>query len=176
VVVATETVYRIKRGSTIPQRDAAVLAEGIAAVAARHEGTVSPPELVDAARPKDATLHRFFEWDNKMAAEQWRLWWARHLLNSVEKRIVYRKADADAPAEPRHVRFMHSVHIARDDGVVERRYAPLELVIKRRDLLAEVIENAEREIHGWQRRYRDYRELPNFPERLGRVLDILEDD
>lgn len=70
--------YRAPKGVT-----AETAADELAAIHERH-GALTPPVVVDAARPKDAPLHNVFEWDNKKAAESYRIDQARHLIRAVE--------------------------------------------------------------------------------------------
>lgn len=49
-----------------------------------EHGTLTPPLVVDEARPEDAPLHPVFEWNNETAAEQYRLVQARTLIRTVE--------------------------------------------------------------------------------------------
>lgn len=49
----------------------------------KQTGSLTPPVIVDAARPKKSPLHRYFEWDNSRAAERWRIQQARLLVCSV---------------------------------------------------------------------------------------------
>lgn len=43
-------------------------------------GAISPRDVVDAAQNDQSPLHPYFEWDNKRAADNWRLDQARRLL------------------------------------------------------------------------------------------------
>lgn len=52
------------------------------------DGTVTPEQVVEAARPDDAPLHGEFNWDDASAAHQHRLDQARTLIKSV--RLVIR--------------------------------------------------------------------------------------
>lgn len=47
-------------------------------------GEIQPSVVVSEAKPKRSVLHPVFEWDDTKAAEQHRLWQARHLVRSVQ--------------------------------------------------------------------------------------------
>lgn len=49
----------------------------------KERGSLTPPVIVDAARPKRSPLHRYFQWDDSKAAESWRIQQARLLVCSV---------------------------------------------------------------------------------------------
>lgn len=76
-------------------------------------GQLTAPDVVDEARSSRSILHQYFQWDDKEAAEQYRLDQARHLVAS----IVIVQADG---GDVRPVRSFVSV----DTG-----YEPLEVVM-----------------------------------------------
>jgi hypothetical protein len=76
------TVYRFKpwaRLSGDPQQ----VGEEIERIRQDAGGTVSSRAVVEAARPDDAPLHRYFEWQDGDAAEKYREIQAAHLLRSI---------------------------------------------------------------------------------------------
>lgn len=80
--------YHPVPGSALSPTDAAVVGP---AVERLKQGTKEPPKLsavVDAARPRGSSLHRFFEWDDGKAAQKFRIEQARWLVRSV--RVVVR--------------------------------------------------------------------------------------
>jgi len=46
----------------------------------RRHGLLDAETVVAEARPKNSPLHRYFDWDNKVAGERWRLEQARQLI------------------------------------------------------------------------------------------------
>ncbi|MFA6917027.1 MAG: hypothetical protein WC222_11560 [Parachlamydiales bacterium] len=53
----------------------------------KHE-KLTPEVIVEESKNINAVLHNYFDWDNKKAAERWRLDQARHLINNVEIEIT----------------------------------------------------------------------------------------
>lgn len=53
------------------------IVEELKRIAAENGGILRPRDIVDEARVPDSPLHRCFEWDDSVAAEQYRLWQAR---------------------------------------------------------------------------------------------------
>lgn len=49
----------------------------------KGDGGLSPQTLLDASRPEDTVLHNEFEWDDTIAAEQFRLRQAGHIIRSM---------------------------------------------------------------------------------------------
>lgn len=48
-----------------------------------REGRLSAKGLLDESRPEDAPLHKEFEWNDGVAAENWREHQARHIIGSI---------------------------------------------------------------------------------------------
>lgn len=59
------------------------IADRLARIAERNNGTLTPDAVVADARDKSSPLHTHFEWDDSEAAKQWRLEQARSLIRSV---------------------------------------------------------------------------------------------
>jgi hypothetical protein len=79
----------------------------------KKQGKVRPGDVVEASRSKNAPLHEYFEWNNAVAAEQYRLQQARQLINHM--RIEFVEAAGSAPVVER-VWFSASESTATDDG------------------------------------------------------------
>lgn len=47
-------------------------------------GEITPEQVVEDARPVDSPLHPYFEWNDSLAAHNWRIEQARRLLQSFE--------------------------------------------------------------------------------------------
>lgn len=60
-------------------------------------GKITPQQIVDAARNEDSPLHRFFEWDDDKAAEQYRLDQARTLLRSCQVEVTVSDRKVQVP-------------------------------------------------------------------------------
>ncbi len=54
-----------------------------------RSGTLTPQEVVEAARDEGTALHECFTWDDGEAAERWRLEEARELIRSVRIEVHY---------------------------------------------------------------------------------------
>jgi hypothetical protein len=52
------------------------------------DGTLTPTEVLDAARNPDSLIHECFEWDDEKAADSHRLSQARALIRSVDLVII----------------------------------------------------------------------------------------
>lgn len=119
-----------------PQKIGAALAQ----IAEQQKGRLTPPAVVEAARNNRHPLHRHFEWDDKLAAESFRLEQARTLIRSVA--LV-----GDGEADPAPAFLSVS-----DKGGTS--YRALGDVLDSADLQNSVLAAAERDLAAFERRYR----------------------
>ena len=85
---------------------------------------ITPPMVVDAARPEQSPLHPAFEWRDDLAAEQYRLYQARSLIRTVQ---VDRVDESE-----KKVPFVHCPLPSSKQG----EYHPLDVVVSRPDMYA----------------------------------------
>jgi len=82
-------------------------------------------DVVNESRPKEAPLHPAFEWNDGVAAEEWRTHTARNLIRSVK--VVLDK----------HQSQTAYVNVVNETG--KRNYQPMEVVVSRPDLYANAV-------------------------------------
>ena len=99
--------------------------------------------LVDVSKPKDAPLHDAFEWDNKVAGNEWRKHQARNLIHSLM--IV------QEDREPIKMYF----NLER----TEPEYKSINLILENEDDYHKMMENALREMRAFQMKYAKLQEL-----------------
>lgn len=117
----------------------------LAKIAEQQKGRLTPPAVVDAARDNRHPLHRFFEWDDALAAEGYRLEQARTLIRSV--RIIREDDEEPAPA---------FLSIADKGGT---SYRALQEVMDNADLQSSVLQAAERDLAAFEKRYRSLADI-----------------
>lgn len=100
-------------------------------------GSLTPANVVEAARPADAPLHDRFEWDDSVAAEAWRRDQARELIRS------YRVTVKESETGPVTVRGYVSVRGEESPSPV---YEPVEDVLADDFQRAMLLRELEREI------------------------------
>jgi hypothetical protein len=103
--------------------------------------------VVEDARPPEAALHPAFEWDDTVAAEEFRKAQARQLIGAVVVAV-----NSDEPE--RLIRAFVVVNEAGEDS-----YEAIAMVMEDANLRQQVLARAMREFQQWQTRYRDYVEL-----------------
>jgi hypothetical protein len=127
--------------------DPQTIGETLAGLAVEHGGHLKPDDVLQAAADRRSYLSQFFTWDDKEAAESWRLNEARALIRSVE--VV----EAEAPNEERKRAFLS---ITDTQG---RSYRPVQQIEADPRLQALVLAQAIKDLRAWQRRYRDLRDI-----------------
>lgn len=147
-------VYQFKPGSRLsadPQT-AGQMCESLAA-----SGGLTAKRLLDANREATAPLHDEFEWNDALAAENYREQQAGHIIRSL---VVVRENEHASP-----VRAFINVQ----DTV--REYKPLALVVRSFDLSEQMIEAARRDLEVFKQKYITLTELAPVFKAIDAVFD-----
>ena len=107
-------------------------------------GELTAENLLDENRPEDAPLHKAFEWNDSIAAEEYRKSQARHIINSL---ITI--AEPDMPP----VRAYMNVELSSPD------YKPIWILLSNMDDYANMLNTALREFRAFEAKYRNLSEL-----------------
>src|SRR5690606_20827102 len=129
--------------------DAQVAGETLEAIREKA-GAITPHNVVDESRPSNAPLHPYFEWDDTVAAEQWRLEQARGLIQSVV--VVF----SEGPAVGRETRAF--VSLSRENSPTPAYY-PIAVALSDEDMRRRVVANALAELKEWRKRHSELNEL-----------------
>lgn len=108
-------------------------------------GQFTAQDVVDYARPKASPLHKYFEWDDTKAADQYRLDQARRVIQLV----VIRVGDSE-------VREFQNVFVKEED---RRMYVRTDKAQRSTDLWQQVLDAALNEANAWARRYETLSQL-----------------
>lgn len=84
-------------------------------------GELPPKDVVDRARDRQSVLHSYFEWDDKVGGEKYRLQQARHLISQVRVKIHTPTAVLEAPRFIRDPELPAQVQGYRDVQKSQRR-------------------------------------------------------
>lgn len=104
---------------------------------------LTPQNLVDASRPKDAPLHNEFEWDNEIAAEEFRRTQARLLISNLSI-VIDEKSQ-----EPIRAFFSLQPGFRKNSGLYEGTITIMNDSEKRKKLL----DNALRDLEAFKKKY-----------------------
>lgn len=145
----TPNKYQWKRGRSHPA-DAQIVGDAIDAIV-ETEGRCTPQHLVEKAKPKAHPLHNLFTWDNATAANQWRTYEARNIINSV---VVMSSENVDNPPPA----FISVGHVGATLEFGEG-YRPFSIVMGHPQFQKEALTEAMGRLHAVRRRYESIAEL-----------------
>lgn len=145
--VAGSTVYRFKGGSRF-KVDAQIV--GNACEELEKQGNLTAKALVDVARDEENPLHEAFEWDDTIAAEEYRKVQAGQLIRSIE--VVYTKEQK----EP--VRAFLSISSPRN----AQPYQSARTLLSDENTRAIVLKNAVSELKAFKHKYQTLQELADI--------------
>lgn len=114
-------------------------------------GSFTPEALVYKASDKKSPLHKYFEWDDRIAAHAYRLGQARNLVLAI---------GFDNSGE--FTRAFESVVINNN-----RLYVPMSEIEKSPDLIDQVLESILRELLFWKAKHQRYKDV------FGGVFDAI---
>lgn len=123
-------------------------------------------EMVDYARNNpNSELHKLFEWNDEIAAEQYRNQQARDILRFLKITVV---DDETKNKEKTMVRYFVST------GKLDGTYKKTETVFKNATEADRVLENMKRDAENFINRYKAYSNLnPNIPSAIAALQAVL---
>jgi len=122
------------------------IGEALAKISEQEKGRLNPKAIVDAARSNRHVLHKHFEWDDGLAAEQWRMEQARSIVQSIH--IEHEDTESGVARA--------FLSIRDKDGV---SYRTIEEVMGSADLQSKVLASAERDLLAFESRYRSLNDI-----------------
>ena len=125
---------------------------------------VDAQRIVEEAASPLNPLHEAFEWDDSVAAQEHRLWQARHLTGSLQFRTTL--------TDNRQITGRMFVQIPKPEGGQRRDYTLTEFALSQTDLRASVLRTALLELAAFRRKYADLSELAQVIQ----IIDIVEKD
>lgn len=171
-------VFQFREGCHV-RGDAQVVGERLESIRALKSALT--PELVLAdAREAASPLHAFFEWDDAVAAERYRIDQAGHLIRSVV--VTFEEAEPSQPRQihlesveqpqappPRPVRAF--LPVKGEDGASS--YVPTSEAMSDAVMRQQVLARAHTELDTVARKWRELRELSDVFSALDRVGALL---
>ena len=148
-------VFKAGEGSGFNDEKAQVYGEFLWQIREENGDTLSPHTVVEKAKPRTSPIHDFFEWNNGVAAEKYRIWQARNLIGRIE--IV-----VESDGEKDQIRAFHNITVKETEDGRERGYVTITDIKQNQEYLEIVLENALNEIKSWQKRYSQYKRLRPF--------------
>jgi hypothetical protein len=152
-------IYRWGEGFRV-SGDAQKIGEQLERLRQRHEDELTPELVVKDARREHSPLHGAFEWDDDIAAHEYRLILARKVLAA----IVF-VPDETPDAEP----LRYYVHL--DNG--RSYYTSIIAAMSDEEKRQRVLRTALKELESWERRYRAYEELAEVFASVSKVREAV---
>lgn len=122
----------------------------------RKYGSVTSANFLNESRPEDSSTHSLFEWDDSIAAEEWRLHTAKKIIGSV-------KIVVPTPTNPEQSVIVRAwVNKEVDDNRTKAAYVSFSRAMdmgQENTYRAIVISNAKRELAEFANKYRTYVEF-----------------
>lgn len=166
----TVAEYYAVQGSSFTDGDAQIIGPQLRRLFS--EGKTGNAEIVKDARPPETPLHKYFEWDDTLAAERFREHQAAKMIRSIEIKVIPAQSES---LEGDRVRAFHSIKTGPTASTRERAWMNLQEVIDTPDIAGQVIEEAKHELLKWSVRYNKYRSLfPSFEDSFRPVLDFTD--
>lgn len=117
-------------------------------------GGLTADNVVDTARSTASPLHEFFEWNNTVAAQQYRLEQARHLMRSVV--VIYDGPTGDLGPVRAFIAFQSQPGILCEE---HGRYVAMHRILTEPELRDQLVNEAMAEHIRWEKRYQHLKEL-----------------
>jgi hypothetical protein len=118
-------------------------------------GRFTAQAVVDYARPNKSPLHEYFEWNDTLAAEAYRLEQARSVIQCLVVTI-----------QGNEVREFQNVFVKEDN---RRMYVRLEKTRSVPDLWQQVLDSALQEAVAWKNRYEHLSQLKPISEEIKKI-------
>lgn len=137
--------YYAAQGSRYSDKDASILGPALSELAVK--GEVQPRDVVDVAKSSNSPLHKYFEWNDARAADQFRLEQARNMLRSIKVKYTENGAERVGRA------FVVTTK-AGDPG--QKRYSEFIVLHGDSAVAVHMMRNALKELASWKNRYEQH--------------------
>jgi hypothetical protein len=118
-------------------------------------GSFTPEQIIEVAKPKSSPIHKYFEWDDKRAAHLYRLKQARQIIQALIIEI-----------DGKDARQFVNVYIETDE---KRSYLDIHKARESQSIWSQVLERAMQEAASYKRRYENLKELGPIIEAINKV-------
>lgn len=152
------TVYQWAPGFCVGDLDAQKVGARIETLRKKNGGSLKPAIIVADAASKSSPMHGFFEWNDRKAADKYRLSQAGYLLRAIVTQY--------AEGKPQTRAFV----AVQYNGERKARFTSISVAMQDEDLRNQVLAAAKAELNAWRERYKDLTELAS----LFLVIDQLE--
>jgi hypothetical protein len=159
-------IYKAADGSRLTNEQAHRYGVCIFDITNSQGGNLTPQDIVSHAKSSTSPLHDFFEWDDTIAAQAWRLQQASYMMRSIHVVIKINERKETT-------RFLWNVREspADADDKPARVYVSINRVLAEEELREQVIEEALHQLTSWRARYKQYQEFRGVVEAIEALQD-----
>ena len=123
----------------------------------------TPQEIVDIARNPNSVIHNYFQWDDTVAAEEYR----KEQAARMERSFVLTKVVDDGEKVEKKVYRLVEVDSSRTSA-----YTPVVFTLRKEDEYADLLRRAKIELEGFIKRYHSLVELQEIIEDIEMLLAV----
>lgn len=145
-------IWSFKPGRIALPIDPKVISNELHRINDKH-GELKPRHVVDESRPTKAPLHPIFEWNDKKAADEYRLHQARNIINVIQITTIDDKGRRNTVPE-----FVN-VSTPTEGAPQDRTYQKIEVAMENDETRKRIIENC---LHKLLQVRDNYRHLLEF--------------
>lgn len=117
----------------------------------KQNGSLTPENIVESARPESSKIHKLFEWDDSIAAESWRKQQARNVMSAL---VIVQDPETE---HEQAVTFRAFVNV--NDSAENGKYINLQAAMETAETKAVMLQNAKRELQIFKQKYEKLAEL-----------------
>lgn len=118
-------------------------------------GALTPGQVLEAARDPRSPLHGSFEWDDRKAAEDYRLMQARWIIGGIREVVATNDGDS-----------LIRVFVNLEDVDDARSYVTVARVLSDAELWTQAKAQFLREAQAFQQRYEEFADLRNLVRKM----------
>lgn len=120
-------------------------------------------QLVEMAKAPGSEIHDLFQWDDQVAAAEYRKDQARHLMRSIHVRVIREEGVEERPAF-----FSVAIEAEPEQTMAYVRYSAAS---EEEAFREQILSRARRDFEAFQSRYRHYESL--FSEHAPELVEVL---
>lgn len=151
----------------------------------KRDGIVTAKSFLEESRPEEAETHDMFEWDDAVAAEQYRLSQSSRIINQISCEVIYEESPEvettvtlldDSPVEEilRNPISSRSAFVnvsatgrAKNSAV----FVSIDRALSDADMRKQVLENALSALRAFRSKYAELKELAGVFKAIDEVLE-----
>ena len=118
-------------------------------------------QIVDIARDEDSVIHKYFEWDDSIAGEKYRLQQAQVMVRNF---VLVKPINEEKPEEKVTYRLVQA------DSSRESKYEPVSFFLKNEDEYQKLLKRALAQLESFKQAYKSLVELDGVFEEIDKLL------